>query len=171
MNPTSSNLTKLKKKLIPPPDGQDVAKLRTATVAAVNVNGTLNIVLNGATITNVPRLAGAFAVSGSVVQVLSYRGSLLVLGAVAPGPAGAMQKTGETTTGPSAATSFSTVVNFGVTFPGVPYVGVNLRLAPGTTSGWNFRAINITTTSFTIFGFGASATFSQPIQWNAVYAP
>jgi H-type lectin domain-containing protein len=172
MNPTTSNLTKLKKKLIPPPDGQDVAKLRTATVTSVNSNGTLNIVLNGATVPSVPRLAGAFAVAGSVVQVLTYRGSLLVLGAVAPGPAGAMTKTGAVTAGPSAATSFtSAVVPFGVTFPAVPNVHLNMSSAPGTTSGWNERAINITTTGFQVFGYGASTTFSVSYQWTAIYAP
>lgn len=172
MVPTSANLTKLRKKLIPPPDGQDVAKLRTAVVAAVNSNGTLNITLNGATITNVPRLGNAYAVVGGSVQVISYRGSLLVLGMVSPGPAGALVKTGTATVGPSAATSFSTAVNFGVTFPAAPSVMVNLAgSGPGTTSGWIFRALNVTTTGFTAFGSGASNTFSQPLQWTATYAP
>jgi hypothetical protein len=59
----------------------------------------------------------------------------------------------------------------GFEFPGLPSVHVNLRTAPAASAGWNFRAITVTTTGFTIFGFGASATFSEPIQWSAIYAP
>ena len=167
-----ASLSKIKKKLLPTTDGQDVARLRTATVVSVNANGTLNLTLNGTTVSSVPRLAGAFALAGSVVQVVSYRGSLLVLGAVAPGPAGAMTKTGAFTAGPSANTSFTTAtIPFGVTFPVVPNVHLNMSSAPGPTSGWNERAINISTTGFQIFGFGASSTFSVSYQWTAIYAP
>lgn len=171
MTTSGASLSKIKKKLLPAIDGQDVARLRTATVVSVNANGTLNLTLNGTTVSSVPRLAGAFALAGSVVQVLSYRGSLLVLGAVAPGPAGAMTKTGAATAGPAAATSFTTSVAFGVTFPVAPNVHLNMASAPGPTSGWNERAINITTTGFQIFGFGASSTFSVSYQWTAIYAP
>jgi len=163
--------TKIKKKLVPPPDGQDDAKLRTATVSVVNTSGTLDITLNGTLITGVPRLAGAWAVVGSVVQVLSYRGSLLVLGVVSPGPAVGMSKTGTTTTGPSAAATFLTAVNFGVTFPAAPNVHINLDSQAGATSGWAGRAISRTTTGFTLFGFGSSNTFSVSWNWTAIYAP
>jgi hypothetical protein len=130
-----ASLSKIKKKLLPATDGQDVARLRTATVVSVNANGTLNLTLNGTTVSSVPRLAGAFAVAGSVVQVISYRGSLLVLGAVAPGPAGAMVKTGSATVGPLGInlTSFTAVVAFGVTFPAAPNVHVNLNSGAGPT--------------------------------------
>jgi hypothetical protein len=78
-----TNLSKLRKKLVPSPDGQDWTKLRTAVVTAVNTDGTLDLTLSGVSVTNVPRLTGAYAIAGSVVQVLSYRGSLLVLGLTA----------------------------------------------------------------------------------------
>lgn len=85
---TSSNLTKLKKKLIPPTDGQDTLRLRTATITSIASDGRATIVLNGVTVTNVPVLdtLGATLVANDVVQVLSYRGSLLVLGDIYPGP-------------------------------------------------------------------------------------
>jgi hypothetical protein len=173
-----ASLSKIKKKLLPATDGQDVARLRTATVVSVNANGTLNLTLNGTTVSSVPRLAGAFAVAGSVVQVISYRGSLLVLGAVAPGPAGAMVKTGSATVGPLGInlTSFTAVVAFGVTFPAAPNVHVNLNSGAGPTSNWHARAISISTTGFTIFGFGPSTGpagpgFTAAHQWTAIYAP
>jgi hypothetical protein len=165
--------TKLVQKLTPPRDGEDTLRLRVGTVTTVNANGTLDITMSsGILVPGVPKLATAYAPAGAVVQMISFRGSLMVIGATGSGGAhGGMTKTGSTTTGPSAATSFSTVVAFGVTFPAMPNVHLNLRLAPGSTSGWNFRAINISTTGFTIFGFGASSTFSEPIQWTAIYAP
>jgi hypothetical protein len=166
-----TNLSKLRKKLIPVPDGQDDTKLRTAVVTAVNSDGTLDLTLSGVAVLAVPRLGSAWAAVGSVVQVLSYRGSLLVLGVVSPGPAGDLTKTGSVSTGPSAATSFTTVVNFGVTFPGLPSVMINLATSAGSTSGWAGRATSITTTGFTLFGFGSSATFSTAWQWTATYAP
>ncbi len=165
--------TRLVEKLQPTNDAEDPLRLRVATVTTVNANGTLDITMSsGILVPGVPKLATAYAVAGSVVQVISFRGSLLVIGAVASsGANGPMVKTNQTTTGPTAATTFSTVQPFGVTFPAIPNVHVNLRLVPASTNGWQFWAINITTTQFTIYGLGPSSTFSQPIQWTAIYAP
>lgn len=80
MTDGSPNLTKLRKKLVPTPDGQDELKLRTAIVTAVNSDGTLDITLAGVTVAGVPRLMEASVAVGTVVQVLAYRGSLLVIG-------------------------------------------------------------------------------------------
>lgn len=82
--------TRLIEQLDPQLDGEDPLKPRTATVNAVNSNGTLNIVLSGVIIPNVPRLSSVGAVVGDVVQVQSSRGSLLVIGVsaqanIAPG--------------------------------------------------------------------------------------
>jgi hypothetical protein len=104
---TSSNLTKLRKKLIPPPDGQDVAKLRTAVVSAYDTaDGTVDITLNGATIPNVPVLSRAAFAVGTTVQVLSYRGSLLVIGASGNG-AQPVEATGSTSNGTTTSTSYT----------------------------------------------------------------
>jgi hypothetical protein len=162
-------------KLVPERDGEDVLRLRTATVSAVNANGTLDVTMSdGTVVPGVPKMATAFAPVAAIVQVIAYRGSLLVIGAVgSSGANGAMTKTGEVTTGPPGpgATSFSTPVLFGVTFPAIPSMAVNMRTAPGTSAGWVFRAISVTTVGFTMFGSGASNTFSEPIQWTATYAP
>lgn len=76
------DLSKIKEKLNPTPDGQDVTRLRTGVVTAVNANGTVDITLSGVTMSGVPRLIGATVVVGQAVQIASYRGSLLVLGGV-----------------------------------------------------------------------------------------
>jgi len=80
MTSASINLSKIKKKLNPEPDGQGLLRLQTATVSAIASDGTVDISLNGATVTDVPVLGSARFVSGQAVQVLSYRGSLLILG-------------------------------------------------------------------------------------------
>lgn len=76
----TARLSKIKKQLIGEDDGQDVLRLRTATVSAVNADGTASIVLNGVTVTSVPVLMGAVVTASAVVQVLSYRGSLIIIG-------------------------------------------------------------------------------------------
>lgn len=81
MTTNGASLSKIKKKLLPATDGTDVLRLRTAVVSAIAADGTTSITLSGATVTNVPSLGGAVFAVGSVVQVASYRGSLLILGA------------------------------------------------------------------------------------------
>lgn len=69
----------------------------------------------------------------------------------------------------SAATSDLQAVSFTVPFDVAPNVHVNFNSAPGAAANWHCRAINITTTGFTIFSFGPSNTFSNvPIGWTAV---
>jgi hypothetical protein len=80
MTTNGAALSKIKKKLLPTTDGQDTARLRTAVVSAIGTDGKVSITLNGATVTNVPTLGGAVFAVGTVVQLLSYRGSLLILG-------------------------------------------------------------------------------------------
>lgn len=66
-------------------------------------------------------------------------------------------------------TSNSTAVTFSPAFAVAPQVHVNINTAPGSTAGWATRAINITTTGFTIFSFGTSNTWvSVPVAWTAV---
>jgi hypothetical protein len=166
--------TKLRKKLAPDQDGEPPTHLRTATVDAVNSDGTVDLLMaSGVIVPDVPKLASAYTPDGSVVQVISLRGSLLVLGVVADRApmSPQMVKTGSTTTGPSGATLFTTAVSFGVTFPAAPNVHVNMNTSAGATANWHVRAYNISTTGFTIYGFGPSNTFSTGIQWTAIYSP
>lgn len=166
--------TNLLKKLVPEDDGEDFLRLRVGTVNAVNANGTLDITMSsGVIVPSVPKLATAYAPVGAVVQMISFRGSLMVIGAVGSGAAnGAMVKTGSASGGPSAATSWTLAVNYGVTFPAVPNVHVNLNNGAGATANWDVRAISITTTGFTVFAYGPSSTFStSEWRWTAIYAP
>lgn len=74
--------TKLRRKLAPEPeiDGDPGVRLRTGTVSAVNLDGTVNLNLNGVVIPNVPVISGVTVMASQVVQVISFRGSLIVLG-------------------------------------------------------------------------------------------
>lgn len=86
------DLSQIKKKLQPVQDGQDTLRLRTGVVSAVNANGTVDVVLSGVTMTNLPRLSESVVGVDEPVQILSYRGSLLVIGGVAPSVSGIGQQ-------------------------------------------------------------------------------
>jgi hypothetical protein len=164
---------KLLDKINPRPDGEDKIRLRTGTVTTVNADGTLDITMSdGVLLPNVNKLATAYAPAGAVVQIIVFRGAMLVIGAVGTAAVnGPMTKTGATSTGPSGLTSFTTAVAFGVTFPAIPNVHVNLNGGAGATASWNERAISVSTTGFTIFGYGPAASFTASYQWTAIYAP
>lgn len=73
--------TGLLKKLTPDRDGEPHTHLRVGTVNAVNSDGTLDIMMSGGIIVpSVPKLANVYAGIGVAVQMISFRGSLLVLG-------------------------------------------------------------------------------------------
>jgi hypothetical protein len=172
---SSIDYTKLLEKLHPQKDGEDHVSLRTGTVNAVNANGTLDITMSsGVVIPSVPKLATAYAPAGTVVQILSIRGSLLVIGGNGTGGAnGPMAKTGTASgIGPTASTSFvSATIPFGVTFPAAPNVHVNLNTQAGAAASWVGRGTSITTTGFVILAYGPSSTFTASWQWTAAYAP
>jgi hypothetical protein len=80
--------TRLRKKLVPEPDGEPATHLRTATVDAVNSDGTVDLLMNsGVVVPDIPKLESANVFSGMNVQVISLRGSLLVIGGVSSSPA------------------------------------------------------------------------------------
>lgn len=168
------DFTRLVEKLNPDPGAEDPLRLRVATVTTVNANGTLDITMSsGVLVPGVPKLATAYAPAGAVVQVITLRGSLLVIGAVASGGAlGAMTKTGSTVAGPAGAASLlTTAIPFGVTFPAIPNVHINLTSGASQANSWVGRAITITTSSFILLAYGPSNTFSATWQWTAIYAP
>lgn len=79
----SINYTKLLAKLDPQPGGEDTARMRTGLVDAINADGTVDLGISGIVLPDVPKLDGVVVVVGQVVNVISYRGSLLVIGASA----------------------------------------------------------------------------------------
>lgn len=79
----TGQLSKIKRDLLGEQDGQDVLRLRVGVVSAVNADGTCDVVVAGATVPAVPRLQEATVSVGGIVQMLSYRGSLLIIGRAA----------------------------------------------------------------------------------------
>jgi hypothetical protein len=117
------DLSMIKKKLNPPPDGQDVLRLKVGVVAAIDADGTVDLTLNGTTVTNVPCLGSAQFAVGQTVQVLSYRGSLLVLGGSGAPAAQAVSATGGNgDTGTTTNTSFITALSGGTASWGVAFI-------------------------------------------------
>ena len=94
--------TKLRKKLIPEPDGEPPVVMRTGTIDAVNVDGTVDVEMSsGVILPDIPRLASAEVSVGLVVNIISFRGSLLVIGPSAQAATG-------TTSGGRVATTIRT---------------------------------------------------------------
>jgi hypothetical protein len=79
----SIDYTKLLSKLDPKAGGEDVLRLRTGVIDAVNSDGTVDLNISGVIVPDTPVINGAVVEDEGAVQVLSYRGSLLVLGMVA----------------------------------------------------------------------------------------
>lgn len=73
--------TKLRKKLTPDPGAEDVLRLRVGVVDAVGLDGVVDLLISDVLVPGVPVLGGAQFDVGSVVQVLSLRGSMMVIGA------------------------------------------------------------------------------------------
>jgi hypothetical protein len=118
----SIDYTKLLNKIVPMPDGEPPVTLRAMKVDSVNADGTLDLSVPGYTsgdvtvpptvIPSVFRLSSAYVAAGDVVQILTHRGSMLVLGPVGglvPGQRIASM-TPRTTT-PAAVTTAETVLD------------------------------------------------------------
>lgn len=165
--------TKLLARIVPADDGEDSLKMRTGVVSSINVNGTVDVTLSGLTVPNLPRLRSAIMAVNDSVQVVTFRGSLLVIGAVGTTnalPARAVKTGVVTGVGPAnAAGTFTSVVNFGVTFPAAPSVHVNCDATAGVSAQWTGRGTAITTTGFTMFGTGpAGGGFTCSWEWSAI---
>lgn len=158
---TSSNLTKLKKKLIPPPDGQDVAKLRAAVVAAYDTaTGKVDLTMNGATIPSVPVLSGVAITVGATVQLLSYRGSLLVIGSSGNG-AQPIEATGSVTNGTTTSTAYTNTLTttgiHGVAFIAPPSGKIQVigRASAGSSVVGNYAQLDWEVRNGSTIGSGA----------------
>lgn len=101
--------TKLRKKLNPEPEisGDPGVRLRTGTVSAVDSDGTVTLLMGGATVPDVPVLGRAAFAVGTIVQVLSFRGGLLVLGASNVVASQPVEASGSTTNGTTTSTSYT----------------------------------------------------------------
>lgn len=114
--------SQIKRKLNPPVDGQDVLRLATATVVNIESDSTVDILLDGATVVDVPVLGSPAMAVGSVVQILKYRGSLLVLGPSGGFSARPVEASGTLTNGTTTSISYvNTLATTGV--HGVAFIG------------------------------------------------
>jgi hypothetical protein len=167
------DLTKIKKKIVPVPDGQDVLRLRTAPITALQSNGTVTVNLNNTLVTDVPVLSGASVIVGMTAQILSYRGSLMVIGI--SGSAGpTASQSGSTTSGtatPGNTSFFNSLTTTGVhgvafTAPASGQVVVTGRAvgSNGTAGGFVLLDFEIrqgsTPGSGTVFRAATNATAS-----------
>lgn len=69
--------------------------------------------------------------------------------------------------------SYTKDIVFASPFAVAPIMAANLAVAPSSTARWDVRAINVTTTGFTLFAYsnaaGSSATWSNvAVHWIAV---
>lgn len=177
------DLSQIKKKLQPVQDGQDTLRLRTGVVSAVNANGTVDVVLSGVTMTNLPRLSESVVGVDEPVQILSYRGSLLVIGGVAPTDAGIGQQpfVRDASTSSSSAVTAETVV---MTLPSRTYksgrayeiwVGGGVAYqANSQFSAWNVRKGTTTAGTQVIADMrhtngAATSTLSQHLNLRATF--
>lgn len=89
-------------------------------------------------------------------------------------PARISQPTGSVSVSFTSVNTFTTPVNFGVTFAAAPRVVVYIASAAGATVGWDARAVSVTTTGFSLelrAGDGATDTWSGvPVVWIAIPA-
>jgi hypothetical protein len=169
------DISQIKKKLVPTPDGQDELRLRTGVVDAINANGTVDIVLSGVTMTNVPVLATGYTLTvDRAVQVATYRGSMLVLGhvtasegdTVQPRFVGSLAVTGVVSGNVTTFTPTGAIVNIG----GMWVSGTNITIPSG--GGGEYRAgISLRLSSQNpAIGFRqarVNVNGSEHMQWNA----
>lgn len=108
--------------------------------------------------------------SGDVVTLLRQEGTWLILGLNTSPTSGAYPsfQAGYVAVSVTAATSNTGTKTFEIPFRNPPAVTIGLSSAPGATSQWHVRAINITETGFTWFIFGPSSTFTIDASWIAL---
>ncbi|OGF05184.1 MAG: hypothetical protein A2W00_05345 [Candidatus Eisenbacteria bacterium RBG_16_71_46] len=78
----STDWTRVVEALFPAAGGEPALVLRTAIVDTENVDGTVDLLLSGVVIPDVPVVDGAVTAEDSVVTVLVSTGTLLVLGSI-----------------------------------------------------------------------------------------
>ncbi len=139
-------------------------RMRIGTVSSVNPF-TVNV--QGENVVNpgvVDRSSG-FTV-GDVVALLRQDQTWLVFGKISSS-AFPQYQSGYTSCAIVAATSGVFSVAFARPFSTPPAVAGSITSAPGSTSGWQSRFINITVNGFQIFLFGTASTFTVDVGWIA----
>lgn len=146
--------------VLPPDDRLRIGTIATVYPTTVDIQGT-----------QVPAAAvsGYTPVVGDSVAVLRQDGTWLILGRTTSPATGASPsfQAGSFSMTVVAATSNLTNVVFATPFARTPAVSGNINSGAGATANWHARAINVTTTGFTMFSFGPSNSFTAEVQWQA----
>jgi hypothetical protein len=77
------DITRIIEKIVPKADGEDTVRWRTGIVAVVNAT-TLDVTISGVTVTDVKMLKHVSATVDDIAHMVSYRGTLVVIGVVTP---------------------------------------------------------------------------------------
>jgi hypothetical protein len=136
--------------------------LRPATVVSVHSYG-LNATYDGDTKPiNMTSMIGTLG-PGERVYVLSIPPSgNFVVGRISNCESGDELVSFTTQTG------FTRTINFINPFVNNPRVFCNINTGSGVANGWNVRAFNVSPSGFTMFGFGASTTWTNVnVYWMA----
>lgn len=122
--------TKLLKKLQPEVQigGDPGVRLRVGVIDTVNASGTASVWLSGVLVPDVPRLANTTIKAGDTVQIISYRGSLLIIGRSATAASVPLNPRVGTTTG-TAGGGTTTATTEGPTD----------QVTAAVVSGWTYR--------------------------------
>lgn len=149
------------------------ASVRVGTVTSINPTV---VSAQGTVFTNVgfadpyrPRVGDVVALLGQSSSSGSDPSSWLAIASLKAVPNG--PQAGEVSVSFTTLTSFTQAVVFPQPFTAVPNVFVNINTGAGSTSLWQARAINITTTGFTLFVYttgGAVSWVLVPVGWAAV---
>jgi len=107
-----------------------------------------------------PLVGDPVALLGQCSEAGSDPASWLLLGKVVPSE-GVLQDALQ------AGTSGTLAIAFARPYSTAPSVSANINSGAGATASWQSRAINVSTTGFTLFIFGPSSTFTVPVQWQA----
>lgn len=145
---------------LPPDDNLRFGVVATRFPTTVNIEGTL---------VPVGALSSYTPIVGDNVAVLRQDQTWLLLGRTTNPVTGGFPafQAGAADVTVAAATSATLAVVFATTFSSLPSVATNISSGIAATSGWGSRGINVTTTGFTIFIFGANSSFTANIQWQA----
>jgi hypothetical protein len=142
---------------------------RLGTVSAVAAGGKVSVILDGEDTAASYACAGNYyPIVGDRVGLQKWGNTWVVMTSISVTLRPRIQSGTNAFAVTVAATSASLNVNFPVAFDASPVVHVGFQGAPGGSSGWIIRAINVSATGFQAFATGTSSTYSTVIQWTAV---
>lgn len=147
---------------LPPDDRMRIGIIDSIAPVTVNVQGT-----------SLPGHAvGSYTpIVGDNVAVLRQDQTWLILGKTSSADStatGPVFQSGSVIITLAAAASGTAAVTFARPFTQLPAIATNINSGSGLIALWGSRGINITTTGFTVFIFGAApATLNVDVQWQA----